>query len=175
MQFGFGQSNPTYQLTDSNGKKAVLRKQPPGELLSKTAHRVDREYRVIHALEQTDVPVPKCLCMCEDTNVVGTIFYIMEMLEGRFFENPSFPDVSESDRTEMWKEAVRTLGKLHRVNPKEVGLENFGKPSGFYNRQIKTFGQLGESQGSAKDKGSGEPVGKLPHFDEFIKFFSEEK
>lgn len=113
--------------------------------------------------------------MCEDKNVVGTIFYIMEMLEGRFFENPSLPDVSAEERTEMWKEAVRTLGKLHRVNPKDVGLEKFGKPSGFYNRQIKTFGQLGEDQGATKDKDSGEPVGKLPHFDDMIKFFSEAK
>ena len=115
------------------------------------------------------------LCMCKDKNVIGTIFYIMEMLEGRFFENPSFPDVSEHERTEMWKEAVRTLGKLHRVNPKDVGLEKFGKASGFYNRQIKTFTSLAESQASAKDKESGDPVGQLPHFDEFIKFFSEEK
>lgn len=113
--------------------------------------------------------------MCENEDVIGTMFYIMEMLEGRFFENPSFPDVSEHDRTEMWKEAVRTLGKLHRVRPKDVGLEKFGKPSGFYNRQIKTFSQLAESQASAKDADSGEPVGQLPHFDEFIKFFSEEK
>lgn len=113
--------------------------------------------------------------MCDDKSVIGTIFYIMEMLEGRFFENPSFPGVSAEERTEMWHDAVRTLGKLHSVDPKAVGLEKFGKPSGFYNRQIKTFGQLGQAQGETKDTESGEAVGKLPHFDDIVNFFSEEK
>ena len=98
----------------------------------------------------------------------------MDCLEGRFVTNPAFPDVSESERTEMWKDAVRTLAKLHRVDPKEVGLEKFGKPSGFYNRQVKTFKTLAESQASAKDKESGKPVGQLPHFKDFIEFFGQE-
>lgn len=174
-QFGFGQSNPTYMLEDSQNNKFVLRKKPPGKLLSKTAHRVDREYRVIHALESTDVPVPKCFCWCPDDSIIGTEFYIMDCLEGRFVTNPAFPDVSESDRREMWKDAVRTLAKLHRVNPKEVGLESFGKPTGFYNRQIKTFGGLGKDQGAAKDKESGEPVGELPHFKDITEFFGQQK
>ena len=174
-QFGFGQSNPTYQVTDSTNQKFVLRKKPPGELLSKTAHKVDREYRVIHALEKTDVPVPKAICLCRDESVIGTDFYIMEFLDGRMIQNPSFPDVSEKERTEMWKDAVRTLAKLHRIVPKDVGLETFGKPSGFYNRQIKTFGSLAESQSAAKDKDTGVAVGKFPHFDDFVQFFSEQK
>jgi aminoglycoside phosphotransferase (APT) family kinase protein len=174
-QFGFGQSNPTYQVTDSTNQKFVLRKKPPGELLSKTAHKVDREYRVIHALENTDVPVPKAICLCRDESVIGTEFYIMEFLDGRMIQNPSFPEVSEKERTEMWKDAVRTLAKLHRIVPKDVGLETFGKPSGFYNRQIKTFGSLAESQSAAKDKDTGEAVGKFPHFDDFVQFFSEQK
>ena len=99
----------------------------------------------------------------------------MEFLDGRMIENPSLPGVSAEDRVEMWKDAVRTLAKLHRIKPKDVGLESFGKPSGFYNRQIKTFGSLSKSQGEAKDKESGEPVGQLPHFDDFVKFFSDEK
>ena len=174
-QFGFGQSNPTYQLIDSTGKRTVLRKKPPGELLSKTAHKVDREYRVIHALGQTDVPVPKAYCLCRDESVIGTEFYIMEFLDGRMITNPSFPGVSESDRTEMWRDAVRTLAKLHRINPIDIGLETFGKPSGFYNRQIKTFGSLAKSQAAAKDKDTGRPVGQLLHFDDFVQFFSDEK
>ena len=144
-------------------------------MLSKTAHKVDREYRVIHALEQTDVPVPKTYCLSQDESIIGTDFYIMDCLDGRFVTNPSFPDVSESERTEMWKDAVRTLAKLHRVKPADVGLEKFGKPNGFYNRQVKTFTSLAESQAAAKDKESGEAVGQLPHFKDFIEFFSNEK
>jgi aminoglycoside phosphotransferase (APT) family kinase protein len=152
-----------------------LRKKPPGELLSKTAHKVDREYRVIHGLEQTDVAVPKAYCLCRDEKVIGTEFYIMEFLDGRMIQNPAFPGVSAEDRRAMWKDAIRTLAKLHRVRHKEVGLETFGKPSGFYNRQIKTFGSLAKSQAAAKDKETGEAVGQLPHFDEFVEFFSEPK
>lgn len=100
-QFGFGQSNPTYQLTASNGKKYVLRKKPPGKLVSKTAHQVEREYKVIHALEKTDVPVPKTYCLCEDSSLIGTPFYIMEFLDGRIIEDPTIPDVTPEERTEM--------------------------------------------------------------------------
>lgn len=100
-QFGFGQSNPTYQLTAKDGQKFVMRKKPPGKLLSKTAHQVEREYRVIHALEKSDVAVPKAYCLCEDSDVVGTPFYIMEFLDGRIFEDPSIPGVSAKDRNEM--------------------------------------------------------------------------
>lgn len=141
--------------------------------MSKTAHKVDREYRVIHALEQTDVPVPKAYCLCRDEQVIGTDFYIMEFLDGRMIQNPSLPGVSAEERSAMWQDAVRTLAKLHRVRPKDVGLESFGKPSGFYDRQIKTFGSLAKSQAAAKDKDSGQPVGQLPHFDDFVQFFSE--
>lgn len=78
-----------------------MRKKPPGKLLSKTAHRVDREYRILHALENTDVAVPKTYGLCEDDKVVGTAFYIMEFLDGRIFEDPSMPNVSAEHRTEM--------------------------------------------------------------------------
>jgi aminoglycoside phosphotransferase (APT) family kinase protein len=101
LQFGFGQSNPTYQLTAKDGQKFVMRKKPPGKLLSKTAHKVEREYRIIHALEKTDVPVPKAYCLCGDDNVVGTPFYIMEFLDGRIIEDPAMPDVTAKERTEM--------------------------------------------------------------------------
>lgn len=101
VQFGFGQSNPTYQLTDATGTKYVMRKQPPGKLLSKTAHRMDREYKIIHALGKTDVPVPKVYCLCQDPSVVGTDFYIMEFLDGRMVTEPHFPGVGSEERTEM--------------------------------------------------------------------------
>jgi aminoglycoside phosphotransferase (APT) family kinase protein len=78
-----------------------MRKKPPGTLLSKTAHKVDREYRIIHALEKTNVPVPRAICFCKDEKVVGTEFYIMEFLDGRIFEDPAIPGVSPQERTEM--------------------------------------------------------------------------
>ena len=100
-QFSFGQSNPTYQLSAADGKKYVLRKKPPGKLLSKTAHQVDREFNIIHALESTDVPVPQAYWLCNDTAVIGTAFYIMQFLDGRIFEDASFPDVSAEERNRM--------------------------------------------------------------------------
>jgi aminoglycoside phosphotransferase (APT) family kinase protein len=78
-----------------------MRKKPPGKLLSNTAHKVDREYRIIHALEKTDVPVPRAICLCEDDNVIGTAFYIMEFLDGRIFEDPALPEVTPEERTKM--------------------------------------------------------------------------
>lgn len=100
-QFGFGQSNPTYELAAADGRQYVLRKKPPGKLLSKTAHQVEREYRIIHTLGGTDVPVPRTYCLCEDTSVIETPFYIMEFLDGRIFEDASFPLVSADERHEM--------------------------------------------------------------------------
>ncbi|KAI9741119.1 MAG: hypothetical protein M1834_002832 [Cirrosporium novae-zelandiae] len=174
-QFGYGQSNPTYLLTTSTGSKFVLRKKPPGTLFSKTAHKVEREYRIIHALDETDVPVPKTYCLCEDDNVIGTPFYIMEFLDGRIFEQPWFPNVSIEERTEMWRSAIITLAKLHRISPSSVGLSSFGKPSGFYNRQLATFGTLSVAQSKAEDVDTGVPVGPIPHFNKLVEVFKQEE
>lgn len=152
----------------------MLRKKPPGTILSKTAHRVDREYKVIAALQNTDVPVPKTYALCEDDSVIGTPFYVMSFLDGRFFKNAAIEGVSGEERREMWRDAVRTLAKLHRLQPRDIGLENLGKPHGFYNRQIRTFQTLAQSQAAAQDVDSGKAVGQLPHFSSFIDFFSRE-
>ncbi|PGH26445.1 hypothetical protein AJ80_01943 [Polytolypa hystricis UAMH7299] len=172
-QFGYGQSNPTYQLTDSRGSKYVMRKKPPGKLLSKTAHQVEREFRVLKALQTTDVPVPKVYCLCTDDAVVGSAFYIMEFLDGRIFVEPQMPTVSPAERTEMWHDAVRTLAKLHRIDPASVGLSTFGRPSGFYNRQIATFTTLGKTQSEAVDVETGEKVGAIPRMNELTSFFRD--
>ncbi|MCJ1479774.1 hypothetical protein MMC13_008460 [Lambiella insularis] len=172
-QFGFGQSNPTYQLTADNGSKYVLRKKPPGKLLSKTAHQVEREYRIIHALWDTEVPVPKTHGLCEDADVVGTPFYIMEFLDGRIFEDPSFPNVTEHERREIWRSALITLASLHRTSPASVSLSSYGRPSGFYNRQIKTLSTISHSQAQAIDIETGVPVIKIPHFDDMVAFFRD--
>lgn len=170
-QFGYGQSNPTYLLTASNGNKYVMRKKPPGKLLSKTAHQVDREYRIIHALEATDVPVPRALCLCEDESIVGTPFYIMSFLQGRIFEDPALPDVSPEHRRAMWHSAVTTLAKFHRVTPSSVGLADFGRPANFYNRQLKTFSTISRAQAQAVDVDTKIPVGEIPHYNDMTTFF----
>ncbi|PNP77508.1 hypothetical protein FNYG_09384 [Fusarium nygamai] len=174
-QFGFGQSNPTYQITASDGQRFVMRKKPPGKLLSKTAHQVEREYRIMHALENTDVAVPKTYCLCEDDSVIGTPFYIMEFLDGRIFEDFTMPGVQPADREAMWRDAVMTLARFHAVDYKKVGLEKFGKPSGFYSRQIKTWVTICGSQEKVVDIETKEPVGKLPHFEETVRFFKNER
>ncbi|KIW89143.1 uncharacterized protein Z519_09995 [Cladophialophora bantiana CBS 173.52] len=174
-QFEYGQSNPTYQLTDSGGQHFVLRKKPPGKLLTTAAHQVEREYRVISALNGTGIPVPKAYCLCEDSSVVGTPFYIMEFLDGRIFEEAYIPGVSPEERSLMWKEAVQTLARLHRVDPVAVGLTNFGKPRGFYTRQIRTLKRLDKSYSKVIDVESGEAVGRIPHMDEMVAFFEDER
>jgi aminoglycoside phosphotransferase (APT) family kinase protein len=175
VQFGFGQSNPTYQVTDAQSRKFVMRKKPPGILVSKTAHKVEREYRILHALQNTDVPVPKVYGVCEDDSVVGSPFYIMEFLDGRIFTEPHFKDVSAGERTEMWHDAVRTLAKLHRLDPKTFGLASYGKPSGFYDRQTKTFTALGEAQSRTRDIDNGKEVGEVPRMKELVHFFGDKK
>lgn len=175
IQFGFGQSNPTYQITDVKFAKFVMRKKPPGKLVSKTAHKVEREYRIINALQSTDVPVPRVYCLCEDDTIVGSPFYIMEFLDGRIFTEPHFPGVTARETNEMWHDAIRTLAKLHRLNPKSIGLETYGKPTGFYNRQINTFKALGEAQSKTKDVETRKQVGKVPRMDEIVEFFSDAK
>ncbi|KAH8602758.1 putative acyl-CoA dehydrogenase family member 10 [Bisporella sp. PMI_857] len=174
-QFGFGQSNPTYQITASDGVKFVMRKKPPGKLVSKTAHQVEREYQVIHALSDTDVPVPKAYCLCEDESIVGTAFYIMEFLDGRIIEDAALPDVSPADRTEMWHDVIRTLAKLHRVVPRDIGLENYGRPTGFYDRQVKTWTTIQKAQAETIDIESKVPVGEIPHVQEILDFFKDKK
>ncbi|KAF2096606.1 acyl-CoA dehydrogenase family member 11 [Rhizodiscina lignyota] len=174
-QFGYGQSNPTYQIIDNAGKKFVMRKKPPGQLLSATAHKVDREYRIIHAMEQTDVPVPRAICLCQDPTVIGTDFYIMSFLDGRIFQDPSIPGVSPEERRIMWKDAVETLAKYHKVKPADVNLSNYGKHWSFFNRQLKTFNTISAAQAKAIDIETKVPVGEIPHFKEMVAFFSDPK
>ncbi|KAI1112904.1 phosphotransferase enzyme family protein [Nemania sp. NC0429] len=172
-QFGFGQSNPTYQLTSADGKRYVMRKKPPGKLLSKSAHKVEREYRVIAALGPTAVPVPRAYCLCEDDAVVGTPFYVMEFLDGRIFEDLSVPDVPAVERTRLWRAAVKTLASLHGVDFRGLGLASYGRSDGFYDRQLATWRQIGEAQARTVDADTREPVGPIPHFEDMLRFFAD--
>jgi len=138
-QFQAGQSNPTFQLLTA-GRKYVLRKKPPGKLLP-SAHAVDREFKVINALQETDVPVPRTLILCEDDSVIGTAFYVMEMVEGRVFHDPSMPGVTPEDRRTFFGDFIRILAALHSVDIAAVGLADFGRPEGYLERQVQRWGK----------------------------------
>lgn len=133
-QFSGGQSNPTF-LIETGGRKYVMRKKPPGILL-KSAHQVDREYRVMKALAQTDVPVPTMRVLCEDDSIVGTSFYVMDFLEGRIFRDVLLPDVSPKDRAEIYDDMNRNMARLHKVDFNAIGLGDFGKPGNYFDRQV---------------------------------------
>ena len=134
QQFKGGQSNPTYQL-EAGGRRYVLRRKPPGKLLP-SAHAVDREYRVITALGQTDVPVPKTYCLCTDESVIGTWFYVMEFVEGRVLWEYTLPGSSKAERAAIYDSLNATLAKLHSVDYAAIGLSDYGKPGNYFARQI---------------------------------------
>ncbi len=136
-QFEGGQSNPTFRL-EAGGRRYVMRKQPPGELLP-SAHQVDREYRVMKALEHTAVPVPKMHVLCEDPAVIGTKFYVMEWVDGRVFVETRLPSLTPPERRAIYLDLARVLAELHNVDPTVVGLESFGRPGNYYERQISRW------------------------------------
>jgi aminoglycoside phosphotransferase (APT) family kinase protein len=134
-QFKGGQSNPTYQLITPR-RTYVLRRKPPGKLLQ-GAHAIEREYKVITALGcHTDVPVAKTFALCEDENIIGTAFYIMECVEGRVIWDTAFPDVPKADRIHYYDAMNATLAKLHNVDYAAIGLGDYGKPGNYFARQI---------------------------------------
>ncbi|NCF17580.1 MAG: phosphotransferase [Haliea sp.] len=134
-KFPGGQSNPTFKLT-AGGTSYVLRRKPPGELL-KSAHAVDREYRVISALQDTDVPVPKTFVLCEDDSVIGSMFYVMEYLEGRILWDPTLPEARDNgERAAIYDAMNQTMAALHNVDVEAVGLADFGRPGNYFERQV---------------------------------------
>ena len=137
-KFPGGQSNPTFKLS-AGDQRYVLRRKPPGELLP-SAHAVDREFRVISALADTGVPVPRVHCLCEDDSVIGSAFYIMECLEGRIFWDPALPELgSNGERTAIYDEMNRVLATLHGVDASAVGLADFGRPGNSFERQVNRW------------------------------------
>jgi aminoglycoside phosphotransferase (APT) family kinase protein len=134
-QFKGGQSNPTYLLITGDGARYVLRKKPAGHLLP-GAHMIEREYRVIKALENTAVPVPSAPLLCEDAAIIGTPFYVMEFLEGRVFRDPALPGLESDERRAIYGAMSANLARLHQVDWRAAGLEGFGKPTGYLSRQI---------------------------------------
>ena len=132
-KFADGQSNPTFRVRARSGVY-VLRRQPPGKLL-KSAHAVDREYRVLAALADTDVPVARVHHLCEDRDVIGSMFYVMEFCDGRILWDSAIPEVGKAERSAIYDEMNRVLAALHRVDIDKAGLTDFGKPGSYFERQ----------------------------------------
>jgi aminoglycoside phosphotransferase (APT) family kinase protein len=134
-QFKGGQSNPTYRLALADGRRLVLRRKPPGKLLP-SAHAVDREYRVIEALHRAGFPVARPHLLCEDESVIGTAFYVMDCVEGRVLWDQSLPGMTRAERAAIWDELNRVIAQLHALDYRAIGLEGFGRPGNYIERQV---------------------------------------
>lgn len=158
-QFNGGQSNPTYRLT-TPGARYVLRRKPPGSLL-KGAHDVLREARVLTALAGTDVPVPAVRAFCEDESVLGTAFYVMDMVDGRIFWDASFSEVPLGERADYYDAMNATIAALHQVDPGAVGLGDYGRPGNYFQRQITRW---------SKQYLEDDAAGRLPDMDALVEW-----
>lgn len=164
-KFGLGQSNPTFLLSTATGQKYVMRKQPPGKLI-KGAHAVDREARVIAALARVGFPVPQVFSLCTDTQILGSMFYIMSFKKGVIVDN-AMETAPVQQRKPMLFAIARTLASLHTQDIGKLDLKSYGKPSGFYTRQMKTLGRITASQ----VKGGNGKVSVIPKLDELYEWF----
>lgn len=133
-RFSGGQSNPTFRLS-TPPRNYVLRRKPPGKLL-RSAHAIEREYEVMAALGPTDVPVPRTFGLCTDDTVIGSAFYLMELVEGRILWDPKLPGMAPTERRAIYDAQIDTLAALHKVDPASAGLQDFGKPGNYFARQI---------------------------------------
>lgn len=147
-KFEGGQSNPTFLLMTPK-KNYVLRRKPPGSLL-KSAHAVDREFRVQKALADTDVPVAKMHLLCDDDSVIGSMFYIMDHVDGRNFNDPTMPDLSNPDRAAVIDDMNRVLAALHMVDIDAVGLSDYGPPGNYFERQLGRWSKQYRASETAK-------------------------
>jgi aminoglycoside phosphotransferase (APT) family kinase protein len=136
-RFAGGQSNPTYRIA-CGPRQYVLRTKPPGHLVS-SAHAIDREYRVMAALQGSDVPVPRTFRYCDDASILGSPFYIMEFLQGRIFFDQSLPGMSRQQRSAIYQEMGRVIAALHRVDVAAAGLDDFGRHGGYLARQVRRW------------------------------------
>ena len=161
-KFAGGQSNPTFKIDAASGSY-VLRRQPPGKLL-KSAHAVDREYRVLAALADTDVPVAKVYHLCEDPQVIGSMFYIMEFCEGNVYWESSLEQISSNQqRTKMYDEMCRVMAAIHSVDLEKVGLSDYGRPGNYFQRQYDRW--------SAQYKAS--ELKPIPEMDQVIEWLGK--
>lgn len=156
QKFSGGQSNPTYLLAGET-RRFVLRRKPEGVLL-KSAHAVEREFRVQKALAGSDVPVAGMIALCEDPGVIGSSFYLMEHVPGRSFDDPRLPDVPRAERIRYFREMARVLAAIHDVDPQAVGLADYGPRGNYFRRQIDRWS--GQYAASA--------TGTIPEMDRLI-------
>jgi aminoglycoside phosphotransferase (APT) family kinase protein len=154
--FRGGQSNPTFLLTTGQGAQCVLRRKPAGQLLP-SAHAVDREFRITRALFGQGVPVAEPICLCEDPNIIGTVFYVMGYVRGRNFWDPRLPGMSRQQRAAIYDEMNRVLVALHSADFARLGLADYGKPGNYFARQIARWGK----QYRASETGRIEAMEKL--------------
>src|SRR5262245_53177588 len=160
-QFKGGQSNPTYCLITPN-KKFVLRKKPPGKLLP-SAHAVDREFKVISALHKVGFPVARPHALCTDDAVIGTMFYVMDCVDGRVLWDPALPGMTRAERAAIWDEQNRVIAKLHAIDFRAVGLEDFGKPGNYIARQVERWSKQYRASETQKIEAMDNLIGWLPN------------
>lgn len=160
-QFKGGQSNPTYKLSSPNNAY-VLRRKPPGQLL-KGAHAIEREAQVMTGLARASFPVAQVHAVCTDERVIGTWFYIMDMIEGRVFWDASLPDISNEDRPAYFEAMNATIAALHQVDYENVGLAEFGRPGNYFERQISRWSkQYLEDEQAGRDDAMDKLIKWLP-------------
>ena len=145
-QFKGGQSNPTYRIDSASGAY-VLRRKPPGQLLP-GAHAVDREYRVLDALGRQEFPAPRVHALCDDDSIIGTPFFVMDMVEGRIFWEARLAGLSRDDRSAAFDSMNATIAALHGFDPQAIGLGDYGRPTGFVERQVARWSKqyLGDTE-----------------------------
>jgi aminoglycoside phosphotransferase (APT) family kinase protein len=136
-KFPTGQSNPTYLIEAASGRY-VLRRKPPGKLL-KMAHMIEREFRVLKALEGVSYPAPRALALCEDEGVIGTAFYLMAFVDGRVLWDPALPDLKREDRAQVYEAMNEGLARLHSIDVGAAGLSDYGKPGSYFTRQYQRW------------------------------------
>ncbi|RZL90172.1 MAG: phosphotransferase family protein [Variovorax sp.] len=161
-QFKGGQSNPTYRVDTDRGSY-VLRRKPPGDLL-KGAHAIDREHRVLAALRHATFPVPRVHALCLDRGVIGTEFYVMDRIEGRVFWNPRLPEVAVPERAAYFDAMNETIARLHGIDPAAIGLADYGRTGGYFERQIARW------SGQYRDDAL---AGRDPHMDRLVEWLPQ--
>jgi len=161
-QFKGGQSNPTYRLA-AGGRRYVMRSKPgPAANLLPSAHAVDREFRVITALRQAGIPVPRTYCLCEDEGVIGRSFFVMECVEGRVFWEQSLPGMTAADRTAIYDDMNRVIAALHKVDFAAIGLADYGKPGNYFARQIGRWSKQYQASETEKIEAMDNLIAWLP-------------
>ncbi|MBV8471345.1 MAG: phosphotransferase [Burkholderiaceae bacterium] len=161
-QFKGGQSNPTYKLVTPSQSYVMRSKPAPVAKLLPSAHAIEREYRVMRALQSTDVPVPRMLALCEDESVMGRAFYVMEYMEGRIFWDQTLPGMSPVERSAIYDEMNRVIAALHQVDVNTIGLADYGKPGNYFERQIARWTKQYQASITTPNPAMGALIAWLP-------------